>query len=586
MGTSIQRKFTDELLLRVDIVGIIENALTLKKSGQNFTACCPFHEEKTPSFTVSQAKQFYYCFGCGAHGTAISFLMDYHSMRFVEAVEELAVHAGMEIPQNIGGTNKTRGSAELYSLMELATQHFCKQIQTPSIPAQLTNYFAQRGLSADIIKEFEIGFSASNWTSLLDALATSDEVRKQLLRVGMIVKRDSGGYYDRFRARIMFPIRDQRGRVVGFGGRVLDDSKPKYLNSPETDIFQKRLELYGLFQARKHIQDMGCAYIVEGYMDVLALIQHGVKHVVAVLGTAITAEHLKKIFRICPKIIFCFDGDNAGKEAAWRAMEIALPLLQEGRQGFFMFMPDGADPDSYIQKYGREKFVDAQQHVPLSDYMIEKFKRGSRLDSREDMSKLVEGILPLIAKLPVGALRTLILRDIAQLADMTLSSLEDLLGKKQFVSKKLLLQNQVTRTMFDKSGNILVTDAVCVLLHNPALAMQVELNVLDGVTLQGVDFLQELLVLIYQNPKISCAGILEHWRDSKYEKRLKELSIKDNVFAELDNPHEFFLEIIAKIKQNYERQLRNKCLHEIQSTEDLRVLFPPVSAIYTQGEND
>lgn len=591
MAISIPRQFTDELMLRVDIINIIENALPLKKSGKNFTACCPFHDEKTPSFTVNQTKQFYYCFGCGAHGTAISFLMNYHGMEFIEALEELAMHAGMEIPKKIGRTNKTQGSAELYSLMELVAQYFCKQVQSSSIPPHVASYFVKRGLVAETLKQFEIGYVASHWTSLLDALATSDEVRKQLLQVGMIVEKDAGGYYDRFRGRIMFPIRDQRGRVVGFGGRVLDDSEPKYLNSPETDIFQKRSELYGLFQARKHIQDMECAYIVEGYMDVLALIQHGVKNVVAVLGTAITAEHLQKIFRICPKIIFCFDGDSAGKEAAWRSMEIVLPLLQKGRQGFFIFMPDGIDPDSYIQKYGREKFIDVQKQVPLSDYMIETFKQGKRLDSREDMSKLVEGILPLVAKLPEGALQTLILRDIAQLANMPLASIEDLLSRNKSSAKKLLLKNTVSRNSFDesenifKSENILVTDAVRILLHNPALALQVELNVLDGIDLQGIDFLQELLVLTHENQKISCAGILEHWRDSKYEKRLKELSIKDSLFAELDDIQEIFLEIIVKIKQNYARQLRDKSLQEIQSTDDLKALFPR-SAIYKPGENN
>ena len=572
MSTPIQRQFTDELLLHIDIVNIIENAVTLKKSGQNFTACCPFHDEKTPSFTVNQAKQFYYCFGCGVHGTAISFLMDYHGMSFVEAVQDLAAQAGMEIPQKMRGTNKVQGSAELYSLMELVRQHFCQQIQTTSIPSQVTNYFAQRGLTAETIKEFELGYAAAHWSNLLDTLATSDEARRQLLRVGMIVKKEDGGYYDRFRGRIMFPIRDQRGRVVGFGGRVLDHSEPKYLNSPETDIFQKRLELYGLFQARKPIQESGCVYIVEGYMDVLALIQHGVKNVVAVLGTAITAEHLKKIFRICPKMIFCFDGDSAGKKAAWRAMEIVLPLLQNGRQGFFMFMPDGTDPDSYIQQYGREKFVDVRQQVALSDYMIETFKQGARLDSREDMSKLVEGILPLIAKLPLGALRTLMIRDIAQLAKMPLASIEDILGKKN-PAKKLLAKNQVSTSAFDKSENTLVADVVSVLLYKPALATQVALDVLDGVTLQGVDFLQELLALIHRNQKIACAGILEHWRGSKYEKRLKELSIKDSAFTELDT-QAFFLEKIAKIKQHHERQLREKCLQEVQSMDDLRSLFP------------
>lgn len=575
MAGLIPQHFIDDLLTRVDIVDIVDSSVPLKRAGSNFKACCPFHDEKTPSFNVNQNKQYYHCFGCNAHGTAISFLMDYNGLGFIEAVEELASRAGVEVPREEGGFSKTKDNAELYELMELVVRHFCQQLRESPEANRAVDYLKQRGLSGELAKEFELGFAPPGWDVLLNALGTSDSAKQRLAQIGMTLEKDNGGYYDRFRDRIIFPIRDQRGRAIGFGGRVFDDSLPKYLNSPETPIFHKGRELYGLFQARHRLKDMERIYIVEGYMDVLALAQHGIRNTVASLGTAVTENHLERLYRVCPQIIFCFDGDSAGQKAAWRAMEIALPLLKEGRQIHFRFMPDGEDPDTYVQKYGREKFEDSSNYIPLSNYLIDKFKQETNLDSREGMGQLIDGIVPLVGRLPAGALRELLIKDIAKLADMNIDSLKNLVEQKQETpAKKTQAQHLVSTNQFKKEHSNLIADAISFLLQNPELGMTIEPNALSDIETQGVEFLRELLALVHKQPKISCAGILEHWRDSKYENRLKELSIKDNLLTEPDELKIKFQEIIEKIARDYQQQLRDSLLQNIQNKDDLANLFP------------
>jgi len=574
MAGLIPQHFIDDLLTRVDIVDIVDSSVTLKKAGRDFKACCPFHDEKTPSFTVSQNKQFYHCFGCGAHGTAISFLMDYSGLDFIEAVEELASRAGVEVPREQADFSKTKDNSELYELMELVVRHFCRQLRESPESHRAVDYLKQRGLSDELAKEFELGFAPPGWGILLNALGTSDAAKQRLAQIGMILEKDNGGYYDRFRDRIIFPIRDQRGRAIGFGGRVFDDSLPKYLNSPETPIFHKGRELYGLFQARHQLKDMERIYIVEGYMDVLALAQHGIRNVVASLGTAVTENHLERLFRVCPQIIFCFDGDSAGQKAAWRSMEIALPLLKEGRQIHFMFMPEGEDPDTYVQKHGREKFEDVNNYVPLSNYLIEKFKQETHLESREGMGQLVDGIVPMVGKLPTGALRELLIKDIAKLADMNIDSLKNLIDQKQTPVKKTQAQHLVSTNQFSKERSTLIANAISFLLQNPELGIAIESDALNDIETQGVEFLRELLALVHKQPDITCAGILEHWRDSKYENRLKELSIKDNLLTEPEELKIKFMEIIEKIARDYQQQLRDTRVQNIQNLDDLRNMYP------------
>ena len=574
MAGLIPQHFIDDLLTRVDIVDIVDSSVTLKKAGRDFKACCPFHDEKTPSFTVSQNKQFYHCFGCGAHGTAISFLMDHSGLDFIEAVEELASRAGVEVPREQADFSKTKDNSELYELMELVVRHFCRQLRESPESHRAVDYLKQRGLSDELAKEFELGFAPPGWGILLNALGTSDAAKQRLAQIGMILEKDNGGYYDRFRDRIIFPIRDQRGRAIGFGGRVFDDSLPKYLNSPETPIFHKGRELYGLFQARHQLKDMERIYIVEGYMDVLALAQHGIRNVVASLGTAVTENHLERLFRVCPQIIFCFDGDSAGQKAAWRSMEIALPLLKEGRQIHFMFMPEGEDPDTYVQKHGREKFEDVNNYVPLSNYLIEKFKQETHLESREGMGQLVDGIVPMVGKLPAGALRELLIKDIAKLADMNIDSLKNLIDQKQTPVKKTQAQHLVSTNQFSKERSTLIANAISFLLQNPELGIAIESDALNDIETQGVEFLRELLALVHKQPDITCAGILEHWRDSKYENRLKELSIKDNLLTEPEELKIKFMEIIEKIARDYQQQLRDTRVQNIQNLDDLRNMYP------------
>lgn len=579
MANLIPQDFISELLSHTDIVAVIGNAVDLKKTGKNFMARCPFHDEKTPSFSVNDVQQFYHCFGCGAHGSAISFMMDYNGMGFVEAVEELASRTGLQVPR-VGGSIRSKGDNVLYDLMELVVQYFCRQLQVTTYNLPAIEYLEHRALSKEIIKEFELGFAPPGFDKLLKSLGTSKESRQRLVQIGMLIDKDSGGHYDRFRDRIIFPIRDQRGRAVGFGGRVMGDGEPKYLNSPETSIFKKRYELYGLFQARHMLKNIQRVYLVEGYMDVLALAQYGVRNVVASLGTSVTEEHLQKLYRHCKQIVFCFDGDDAGRKAARRAIETVFPLLKEGRHAYFMFMPDGHDPDTYIQKYGREKFEDVTNWVPLSDYLLDTFKQEADLNSREGIGQLVDSILALVAKLPSSAFRELLLQDIASIAGMNIYVVNTLLEKQKILHQKQpLLHNiaTISKTSGSRWPTHLVTETISVLLHNPALATTVEVDILDGIELQGVGFLRELLALIHKCPKISCAGILEHWRDSKYEKRLKELSIKDNLFAELDDMQERFVELIEKIKQNYKQELRGQDLQQIGSKEDVCKLFPDVS---------
>ncbi|MFT5425330.1 MAG: DNA primase [Gammaproteobacteria bacterium] len=577
MAGLIPQHFIDDLLTRVDIVDIVDSSVPLKKAGRDFKACCPFHDEKSPSFTVSQTKQFYHCFGCGAHGTALSFLMDYNGLDFIEAVEELASRVGVEVPREQGDFSKTKDNAELYELMELVVRHFCRQLRESPEAHRAVDYLKERGLSGELAKEFELGFAPPGWDILLNALGTSEAAKQRLAQIGMTLEKDNGGYYDRFRDRIIFPIRDQRGRAIGFGGRVFDDSLPKYLNSPETPIFHKGRELYGLFQARHQLKDMERIYIVEGYMDVLALAQYGIRNVVASLGTAVTENHLERLYRVCPQIIFCFDGDSAGQKAAWRAMEIALPLLKEGRQIHFMFMPEGDDPDTYVQKYGREKFENTDNYVPLSNYLIDKFKQETNLDSPEGMGQLVEGIIPLVAKLPAGAFREILIKDVAKLADMNFDSLKNLIEKKQAPVKKTQALHLVSTNQLNKEHSTLLANAISFLIQNPELGRVIEPDALSDIETQGMEFLRELLALVHQRPEISCAGILEHWRDSKYEKRLKELSIKDNLLTEPEAIKEGFLEIINKIRDDYDLQLRKKQKQNIQNIDDLRNLHPPIT---------
>jgi DNA primase len=567
MAGRIPQNFIDELLARTDIVDLIDGFVPLKKMGKDFKACCPFHDEKTPSFTVSQNKQFYHCFGCGANGTAISFLMEYSHLEFPEAIEELANKAGLPIPEEASQPRTDSNLSELYELLEIVVRFYCTQLREHPQANRAVDYLKNRGISGEIARQFELGYAAAGWDNLIEELGSSDAAQKRLAKTGMIIERDNGGYYDRFRDRIMFPIRDPRGRVIGFGGRVLDDETPKYLNSPETPIYHKGRELYGLYQARRTNKDLQRLYIVEGYMDVIALAQYGVTNAVASLGTAATSDHLERLFRATPQVVFCFDGDNAGRTAAWRALETTLPLIRDGRQAFFMFMPQGEDPDTYVRSNGKESFEDSSQYLALSDYLIAKLKENTDLSTTQGQAKLVEDALPYISLMPHGALRKLLIRDVAKLSDGDEAYIESLAQNQRPAKARQVRPRKPQK----KPGNDnLVGKIIGMLLYQPDLARTIEdPDILKNIPVAGVDFLAELLQLILANPNISCAGILENWRDSRYEPRLKQLAASNNdmlsVSTRLD---EEFLDALDKLLSKKNQQ-ELKQLTSIKRVSDL-----------------
>jgi DNA primase len=410
----IPRDFIDTLLARVDIVDVIDRRVPLKKAGQNYQACCPFHSEKTPSFTVSPTKQFYHCFGCGAHGTALGFLMEYEHMSFPDAVAALAQDTGLQIPESAHEPDRPKPPPALWDAMEQAAQFYKQQLkQTP----RAIDYLKRRGLTGAIAARYGIGYAPDDWSPLKQVFA--DYSAEALAASGLVIDGDRGRY-DRFRDRIMFPIRNIKGQIVGFGGRVLNQGEPKYLNSPETPLFHKGSEIYGLFEARTAIKAAGRAIVVEGYMDVVALAQHGVEFAVATLGTATTPIHARMLLRHTDRLIYAFDGDNAGRKAAWRALENSLEALQDGKEVSFLFLPEGEDPDSYIRSHGQTAFLkllDADT-LPLSAFLVRELARGRKFDSQEGRAALIKDAKPLLEKIAAPLLASLIRRQVADLAQL------------------------------------------------------------------------------------------------------------------------------------------------------------------------
>ncbi len=580
MAGRIPQNFIDDLLTRIDIIDVIDGYVPLRKAGRNHQARCPFHDEKTPSFSVSQEKQFYHCFGCGVNGTAITFLMEYGGMDFIAAIEDLASRAGMEVPHEGGAPQKESGHSELYELMEMVVRFYCRQLREHPQAHRAVDYLKERGISGELAAEYELGFAPPGWDNLLRDLGGSESAQDRLAKTGMTIKKDSGSYSDRFRDRIVYPIRDQRGRAIGFGGRVLDDGTPKYLNSPETPIFHKGRELYGLYQARRKLKNLERLYIVEGYMDVLALAEFGIHNVVATLGTAVTQDHLDRLFRICPQLVFCFDGDNAGRKAAWRALEIALPMLRDGRQAYYMFMPEGEDPDNYVRTHGREKFEDTSTHVPLSDFLIESLKQNIDLSSREGRALLAEKSIPYLSKLPANALRELLLKDVAAQSELPIEELKRLLQDKQSSSTRKINRQILPATSSRNKPKEMISKIINYLLQHPTLALSCKArDELSGINIDGMDFVEELLNLIDSRPGINCAGILEHWRNSRYERRLNELALEDIPFSDLTEIEAEFRDIIAKIKHTHQKKQRSAkfkdvTLKDTSRVDELRRLYP------------
>src|SRR5690554_1316597 len=432
MAGLIPQGFIDDLLGRTDVVEVVGSRLKLKKTGKNYSALCPFHNEKSPSFSVSPDKQFYYCFGCGAGGNALGFIMDHDSLDFPQAVEDLAKRAGMEVPREESGPDrKPRQPVDspLYPLLEAAAEYYRQALKSHPARKAAVEYLKSRGLSGVIARDFSLGFAPPGWDNLIKHLGGDSLQHKAMLDAGLLIENsETGRSYDRFRDRVMFPIRDSRGRIIAFGGRVLGDDKPKYLNSPETPVFHKGQELYGLYEARQFNRQLDEIMVVEGYMDVIALAQLGLRNAVATLGTATSEEHLKRLFRLVPSVLFCFDGDSAGRKAAWRALEATLPNLQDGRRARFLFLPEGEDPDSLVRREGTDAFQARihQQARSLADYFFEHLSEEADPRSLEGKAHLATLAVPLIEKIPGANLRALMRQRLADLTGLGGEALQQL----------------------------------------------------------------------------------------------------------------------------------------------------------------
>ncbi len=444
MAGLIPQSFIDDLLHRTDILEVVDKRVPLKKSGKNYQACCPFHNEKTPSFSVQPERQFYYCFGCGAGGNAIGFVMNFDHLDFPQAVETLARDAGVEVPREESKAETRRQSehAKLLDVLEQASKFYQFQLRHHAKRKRPIEYLKTRGVSGEIARDFAIGYAPPGWDKLIEAIGVDAQQQKNLLKAGMVIERNKpegeevrkdndkrSPYYDRFRDRIMFPIRDSRGRTIAFGGRVLGDDKPKYLNSPETPVFHKGAELYGLYESKKFGDKFSRLLLVEGYMDVIALAQMGIRNAVATLGTATSDRHLTRMFRAVSEVVFCFDGDAAGLNAAWRALETSLPLMEDGRRVRFLFLPEGDDPDTHVRKVGKDKFLEqVEQSVPLEQFFFDKLSEDLDIDSIEGKARLSNLAKPLIRQLPKGVYGQLMLDRLSDTLGVSSESLDQFMA--------------------------------------------------------------------------------------------------------------------------------------------------------------
>jgi DNA primase len=507
----IPNDFIQTLLSRVDIVEVIDPHLPLKKAGANYVACCPFHNEKSPSFTVSPSKQFYHCFGCGAHGTAIGFLIEYSGMSFPEAVADLARGVGLEVPRitTPGSEARREEAQDLSGLMLEAAKMYRSALKDSP---RAIDYLKRRGLTGPIAAQFGIGYAADEWQPLAAMPGYAD---KAMETAGLVITGDGGKRYDRFRDRIMFPIHDGGGRVIGFGGRVLDKGEPKYLNSPETPLFSKGRELYGLFQARQAIRTAGRVVVVEGYMDVVALAQHGVEYAVATLGTATTPAHVQKLFRLTDTVVFCFDGDAAGRRAAWRALENTLALLADGKNARFLFLPDGEDPDDYIRKRGKESFetlVDSA--TPLSDFLLAELAQRYPPRSAEGRAALVNAAKPLLAEITAPVLATLLRRGLAELAGLRETEMDTLLPVARAIA------TSAVRTRPQRTAPSLLRGILQCVLLEPDLTHRFEVPEPFGAGAEGDALAAVVAHCRASAPPLTTAGVLQQFAGSPHESTL------------------------------------------------------------------
>ncbi|MBS5841785.1 MAG: DNA primase [Pseudomonas sp.] len=621
MAGLIPQSFIDDLLNRTDIVDVVSSRV------QNYTACCPFHKEKTPSFSVSPDKQFYYCFGCGAGGNALGFIMDHDNLDFPQAVEELAKAAGMEIPREESGrSHKPRQPTDspLYPLLTAAADFYRQALKSHPARRAAVDYLKGRGLTGEIARDFGLGFAPPGWDNLYKHLSSDTLQQKAMIDAGLLVENaETGKRYDRFRDRVMFPIRDSRGRIIAFGGRVLGDDKPKYLNSPETPVFHKGQELYGLFEARKFNRSLDEIIVVEGYMDVIALAQQGLRNAVATLGTATSEEHMKRLFRVVPSVLFCFDGDQAGRNAAWRALEATLPCLQDGRRARFLFLPEGEDPDTLVRSEGTDAFkARINQHAqPLADYFFQQLTEETDPRSLEGRAHMATLAAPLIDKVPGANLRNLMRQRLSEITGLNSEAVSQLaqsapppsqpaydpgidydampdysdfqqpdtyIPQQEWTPKKSGAGGKKWENKpWDKKGKrggereqawIPVgvepptLTALRTLLHHPQLAKKVE----DAGHFAAEDqtnnqLLIALVEAVQKNPKLSSIQLLSRWHGTEQGRLLQRLLEKEWLI-DADNLEQQFFDTITSLsarqrERNLEQLLRKARQGELSSEE-------------------
>lgn len=569
MAGRIPQTFIDEVLARTDLVGLIGEHVRLKKAGRGQMGLCPFHKEKSPSFNVDPERQFYYCFGCHASGTALSFLMDYLRLDFLEAIEELASRVGLSVPREAGpGDGRsitTQQYTPLYARTQDAMTFYMRQLREHPEAARAVDYLKRRGVSGRIARDFALGFAPPGWDQLCQALGKEPEALRDCINVGLIIEKDGGRHYDRFRDRVMFPIRDQRGRVLGFGGRVLDQGEPKYLNSPESPIFHKGRELYGLFEARQ-AGPAKAWLVVEGYMDVIALAQHGLHHVVATLGTATTPEHLERLFRQAGEIVFCFDGDKAGRRAAWRALEVALPLLGEQHYASFLFLPEGEDPDTLVRREGVACFEDSERRTSLSSFLFDHLSEGLNLAQvDEHRARLVDLARPLLQQIGGATYRRVLFERLSSLVRLDLPEArrqtEELDSPPGFVSPPLRGRGREPPSLCKR----LLHD----LLLAPDLARHVE-GAGEFAHLQDrwAPLLSEVVGLLQEGEVNSAVALLPRFEDTRKRQALAELLQAEGLVT----PEGRELEFLARLRKV--RELAQKMTPEEREAE-LRMKLRP-----------
>ena len=537
MSERIPQDFIDDLIERADVSEVIGKRVEIKKAGKEYKACCPFHNEKTPSFTVSPEKGFYHCFGCGAHGTALGFLMDYERLTFVEAIEELAKMVGVAVPKTKEDRVVSKENNHLKNLLSQISEYYEKNLKESKNAIQ---YFKYRGIDGTTAKHYALGFAKDSWDDVLNNFGKTEKDKKQLLACGLLIKKDGGGYYDRFRNRVMFPIRNNRGEVVGFGGRVISDEEPKYLNSPETTLFKKGELLYGLFESKKSIAERKSAVIVEGYTDVIGLYQFGVGNSLATLGTATTENHINKVFRISDQIIFCFDGDDAGRKAAEKAMKLCLPLVRKNKEAYFLILED-EDPDEFIRQHGHQEFEARLATAKSTDeFLITICNQNSDINSVKGKANAVENAMALVDTIQDGIYKDLMIEKIALEYNLALEKVTKYAPSKKITKKVSRTDGQRKKRAYLKNRPSLINQAIRILLHKPELGKMIDLNnQFRHLDQKGIGVLREIIQLIHTKDSIKLATIIEHFQDQKLQRYLSQLAMGDGLINKDEMLSEF-----------------------------------------------